>query len=189
MIITLNGEEGSGKTTVTKRLADALSYKFFYTGQIFRDLAKKRDLTVGEYSILGETDVTVDKEIDDYVVDLSKKNDDFIIDSRMAWHFIPNSIKIYLKVDREVGAQRVYENLQEKNDRNEVRNNLTPEQLMNKMLERKNSDSKRYLMYYGTDIHDLKNYDFVLDTSNLNRDQVFDKIMIFIKSKMHEESH
>lgn len=184
MIITLNGDEGAGKSTVAKKIAEELSYKHYYTGQFFRDLAKKRDLTVVEYSRLGETDASVDREIDDYTIDLAKREDNFVIDSRMAWHFIPGSIKIFLKVNEKVGAERVHQNLQEKNSRNEVKENLSVNELMAKIKERKESDRKRYIMYYNADNHNMDNYDYVLDTTTLSVEEVFEKVMNFIKSKM-----
>jgi cytidylate kinase len=182
MIITLNGDEGAGKSTAGKRLAEALGYKFYYTGQIFRDLAKKRELTLVEYLKLGEKDPKIDREVDDYVVALSEREDDFLIDSRMAWHFIPTSLKIYLKVDEKVGARRIHLNLREKNTRNEVKKEVTIDELVAKIKERRATDNKRYMQYYGVDIHNLKNYDFVLDTTGLDRNKAYEKIEEFVRS-------
>lgn len=182
MIITLNGDEGAGKSTAAKKIAAELGFAFYNTGQIFRDLAKKRNLTLVEYLKLGETDSSIDREVDDFVVALSNKEDNFIIDSRMAWHFIPKSLKIYLTVDNIEGAKRIYHNLQGENSRNEIKNNASLEELVEKIKERRETDGKRYKMYYGVDIREEKNYDFVLDTTNLERNEVFDKVMGFIKT-------
>ena len=184
MIITLNGDEGSGKSTAGKRIAEKIGYNLYYTGQIFRDLAKKRNLTLVEYLKLGETDPRIDKEVDDYVIALSKKEDNFIIDSRMAWHFIPNSLKIYLTVDQKVGAKRIYLSLQEENNRNEIKDEITLEKVIDKIKERRETDNKRYQMYYGVDIHDPKNYDFVINTTDLDRKQSFKKIVAIIKENI-----
>lgn len=185
MIITINGDEGSGKTTIAKRLAEKLNFSRYTTGEIFRKMSKKRGLSLIEYLKIAETDPQIDKEVDDCVIKMSKEQDNFIIDSRVAWHFIPKSLKIYLETDEKEGATRIYKEIMEKNDRNETKK--TPasiDYVIGKIRERKKVDDKRYMKYYGITIRNKSNYDFVLDTTNLNPDQVFEKTLEFIKSKM-----
>lgn len=183
MIISINGDEGSGKSTISKRVAQDLEIPRYYMGQIFRDIARKKGLTLVEYLKLGEKDPSVDREVDEHLLSLAKDSDNFLIESRTAWHLIPNSLKIYLKVSEEEGAKRVFGELQNENNRNEVREVLSLENVATKIKERRETDEKRYLKYYGIDIRNEKNYDFVLDTTNLSKDDVFDKISTFIKSK------
>jgi CMP/dCMP kinase len=185
MIITINGDEGSGKTTIAKKIAEKLNYARYTTGEIFREMSKKRGMSLVEYLKLGETDPKIDKEVDDYVINLSKKQDNFIIDSRVAWHFIPKSLKIYLEVNEEEGAKRIYHEILGKNNRNETKK--TPPSIkyvLEKVRERRKTDDIRYLKYYGIDIRDRKKYDFVLDTSNLNPEEVFEKLISFIENKI-----
>ena len=183
MIISFNGNEGSGKSTIAKKVAEKIGYPRYYMGQIFRDMAAKRGLTLVEYLKLGETDPTVDKEVDDYLVDLSKKENDFVIESRTAWHFIPQSLKIYLRVDEEEGARRIFQELQKENNRNEIKGNFSLDDILRKTRERKTTDNARYMKYYQINIREDKNYDFVLDTTNLNIEEVFEKTMEFINSQ------
>jgi hypothetical protein len=42
------------------------------------------------------------------VINLGKTGDKLIIDSRLAWHFIPNAFKVFLSVDPLLGAERVF---------------------------------------------------------------------------------
>lgn len=185
MIISFNGDEGSGKSTIAKKVAQALNYPRYYMGQIFRDMAKKRGLTVGEYSKLGETDPTVDKEIDDHVLHLAKNEKDFVIESRTAWHFIPQSLKIYLKVSEEEGARRIFNELQSEQaqkTRNEVKNVETIADIKSKVRVRRETDDARYKKYYGIEIHKDDNYDFVLDTTGIGIEEVFQKVMEFVES-------
>lgn len=185
MIISFNGDEGSGKSTVAKLVSAELKYPRYYMGQIFRDMAAKRNMTLVEYLKLGETDSSVDKEVDDYLIDLSKNESDFVIESRTAWHFIPNSIKIYLQVDEKEGAKRVFEELQKENQRNEVAGEFSLEDILKKIQERRATDDVRYKKYYNINIRDEKNYDFVLDTTNLSKEAVFEKVMEFISLKLN----
>ena len=184
MIISFNGDEGSGKSTIAKKAASKLNYPRYYMGQIFRDMAAKRNLTLVEYLKLGETDPNIDKEVDDYLLSLAKKEDDFVIEGRMAWHLIPKSLKIYLQVDETEGAKRILGELQKENQRNEIKGEASLSDIIQKVQERRKTDDKRYKKYYGVNIRKMENYDFVLDTTKFPIEKVFEKVMGFIESKM-----
>ncbi|MDD3487002.1 MAG: AAA family ATPase [Candidatus Moranbacteria bacterium] len=184
MIISFNGDEGSGKSTIAKKIAEAIEYPRYYMGQIFRDMAAKRNMTLVEYLKLGETDPSVDKEVDDHLLKLSNEQKDFVIESRTAWHLIPNSLKIYLSVDEKEGATRIFKELQEKNSRNEDSQIDSIENVLASNRRRRETDDLRYKKYYGINIRDLGNYDFVLDTTNLSPSEVFEKTLAFVKSRL-----
>jgi len=183
MIITFNGDHGSGKSTIAQRVADKMGYQRYSTGQMFRDIAKRKGITLEELHQQMITDYSVDKLVDSYIIDLSKKENDFVIDSRMAWKFIPNSIKIYLKVDDGEAAKRIYFELEKENQRNEGKNLDSAEKVRESINKRKNMDDERYFNLYGINIREEKNYDLVIDTTNLNTEEVFLKTMSFIESK------
>lgn len=185
MIISFNGDEGSGKSTIAEKVAKELGYPRYYMGQIFRDMAKRRGLTLVEYLKLGETDPCVDKEVDDYLIQLARKSNNFVIESRTAWHLIPKSLKIYLKVEEKEGAKRIFKQLQEDNARNEGKKVDSINSVLASNRKRKETDDLRYKKYYSINIRDSKNYDFVLDTTNLNRDEVFTKTFSFIKEQIN----
>lgn len=180
MIISFNGDEGSGKSTIAKKIAENLKFPRYYMGQIFRDMAAKRGLTLVEYLKLGEKDPAIDKEVDDYLLTLAKDNDNFVVESRTVWHLLPASLKIYLKVTESEGAKRVLGELEGKNSRNEITENLSLEKVLEKIRERRETDDKRYLKYYGINIREEGNYDLLLDTTHLTIDEVFEKVLAFI---------
>jgi len=181
MIISFNGDEGSGKSTIAQKVSEALGYPRYYMGQIFRDMAKKRGLALVEYLKLGETDPKVDKEVDEYLLKLAKEQTNFVIESRTAWHLIPDSLKIYLRVDEKEGAKRIFKELQKENSRNEDVEVDSIENVIASNRKRRETDDLRYKKYYGIDIRDPKNYDFVLDTTKLPREEVFKKTIAFVK--------
>ncbi len=176
MIVSLSGAHGSGKSTVAQLLADKLAWPRYYIGGLRREAAKKRGLTLAEYNALGEVDPATDKEVDEYQRKLGKSEDNFIIEGRTSWYFIPHSFKIYLDVDPEVAYRRIFSHLQQKNDRNEDRNISDLADLRASLAARSASDRRRYQKYYNIDVHDLSHYDFYLDTTHLSPEQVFTKI-------------
>lgn len=187
MIISFNGEHGSGKSTIAEKVANSLGYSRFYMGQIFRDMARKRGMTLEEFQNLCKKTPAADKEVDDYVVKLSKENNNFVIESRTAWHFIPNSLKIYLKVNDQEAAKRILKEAGSENRKNELGNIFFEEEVIENLRKRRERDDERYQRYYGINIREEKNYDFVLDTMGMSIEEVTNKVLDFIKSKSGEK--
>lgn len=188
MIISFNGDHGSGKSTIAKKVAETLKYPRFYMGQMFRDMAKERNMTVEEFDKLCKADSSLDKKVDDSVIKLAKENDNFVIESRTAWHFIPRSIKIYLKVDDKEAAKRIFKESNNENRKNESNSFNSEDNILKSLKNRKINDDKRYMALYSLDIRKKSNYDFILDTTNLSIEDVFHKVMEFINSKQEKNS-
>lgn len=184
MIISLSGAPGSGKSTIAQMLADKLGWPRYYIGGLRREAAQKRGLTLAEYNKLGEKDASTDKEVDEYQAELGKKEDNFVIEGRTSWHFIPQSLKIYLDVKPEEGARRIFGSLQKKNSRNEDKSLDTLEDVLASTSERIASDVRRYRQYYGVDVYDQANYDFCLDTTHLTPEQVFSQVFSWVQAKL-----
>lgn len=180
MIVSLSGDLGAGKSTIAKEVAQKLKMKHYYMGQILRDMSKERGMVFLDFMKLAETDPSIDKEIDAYVKKLGQEEDNFLIESRTAWSFIPHSVKIYLKVDEAEGVRRIHKELQEINKRNEKLKSL--EGVLKDCRRRIQSEQKRYKQYYNFDIQDLSHYDFILDTTSLTPQEVIDKTLAFLKS-------
>lgn len=184
MIITISGDAGSGKSTIGKMLASKLGYERFYIGQIRRDEAKKRGMTLAEYNLYGETHPETDIGVDEYQKKLGEEKDDFIIEGRTSWFLIPNSIKLYFKVDPLEGAKRIFEELQSDNNRNEEKHVRTVEDIIESNQKRADSDKLRYEKYYKKDCTNENNFDFVIDTTNLSPEEVFERTWSYVKQKM-----
>ena len=103
--VTIAGDIGSGKSTVAKRLAELVGVDALSTGGIQRQLAQKRGLTVLELNKLAEEDASIDRDIDSYLMGLSPG--DLVVESRMAWHFVPDTLKTYLYISDKAAARRI----------------------------------------------------------------------------------
>ena len=161
MIITISGDIGSGKSTTGKLLAKQLGYEYLSTGAIQRKIAEDMGITTLELNLLTEKLTEIDDKIDGYTSALNDSNDDFIVDSRLAWNFIPSSYKVFLLCDSLTAAKRISLDDQRKCDET----NKEVEHLLVKIRERRKSEKRRFLEKYKIDFEDLSNYDLIIDSS------------------------
>nr|MBA4405612.1 hypothetical protein [Nanoarchaeum sp.] len=187
-IITISGNAGSGKSTIAREIAKYCSAERIYGGGIRRELAKEMGMTLEEFNLYGlthpETDVDVDKKITANARELAK-NKIVIVEGRTHFHFIPESIKLYIKVSYDEGAKRIFNDLQKENNRNEGKL-TTFEEVKKSNIERQASDIARYKKYYNLDHTKESNYDFVLDTTNLTIEQGIQKTIEFIEKRLNQ---
>lgn len=181
MIITITGEPGSGKSTIGKKLAQKLKYKHYYIGQLRRDAAKKRGMTLAQYNAYGEKHPETDYEVDDYQKKLGQEEDDFVIEGRTSWFLIPHSIKLYISVDPQEGAKRVFQDLQESNMRNEDVQLHNPKEVQESHEKRMKSDRYRYKKYYDIDCCDTSQFDLVINTTTLSKEDAFANVWAYIQ--------
>jgi CMP/dCMP kinase len=172
MIITISGQAGSGKTSTGRALAKKLKYQFYDIGTLRKMAAKKRGMTIEEYNKYGMTHPETDIEADAEAIKLGKTEDNFVIQGRVAYCFIPNSLKVYLTVSPDVAAKRILldKDNPERNSQSKV---SSISEIKKLCVERDKSDVLRYKKIYGIkNFNDKKNYDLVIDTSKLTIEQV-----------------
>ena len=179
MIIAISGTPGSGKSTVAKAVAEKLKLKYYSAGGFMRDMAEKRGVSLMELTLQAETDESIDRDIDEQTKKLS--GDNFVVDSRLAFHFIPKSIKIFIKVDVKVAAKRVFRDIQAKK-RSTEQEFKTEKEVFNALKRRLQSESARYKKYYGVDYMNSELYNLLIDTSSMTPQEVADSIVKFVKN-------
>ena len=157
--ISLTGDLGSGKSHVSRLLSSHYGYRIVSTGSIQRQLAEKYGMSTLQLNEYTRTHPEIDDEIDGMIRTLETAAESMIFDSRLAWHFAPSSFKVYLTVDPEIAAQRVFGDSRT----GEKYNN--PNEAREQILARRQSELQRFREYYGIDYADLGNYDMVTDTS------------------------
>src|SRR3989344_2435450 len=178
MIISISGDPGSGKSTVAKIIANRLKLKHYSAGDFRRKMALERGMNIHELNALGEKEAFTDNDADDYQRKLGITEDNFIIDGRLSFYFIPHSYKIYLKVDSQIAAERIF-NAQ----RLDEHIYASIDDVLNATKARVESDEKRYKKYYGIDYTDAKQYDLVIDTTKSTPEEIADKIISEIRKK------
>lgn len=167
--IAISGDLGSGKSVLAKKLNQELGFEIISIGVIQRELALKYNMDALEFNKFMETHPEIDQQCDNMVIKLGNEPRGLILDSRLAWYFIPHSFKIHLTVDPNIAGKRVYEDNIRKNEKysSEV-------DAANKLIDRKNSEVFRYKSLYGIDVDNMNNYDCVIDTSNKTSDEIFE---------------
>lgn len=169
MIISISGVPGSGKTSVGKILAQKLGYNFYSVGGLRGKMAMERGISIDELNRIGEKDHTTDTSVDDYQRELGTKEDNFVIEGRLSWHFIPNSFKIFLDCDPDESARRIFEGQRARagKERSDEKIYASVEEARKILDDRVASDVLRYQKYYSLDYRSPEHYDLVLDTTKM----------------------
>lgn len=158
--ITITGDLGSGKSAVSKLLCEKTGYAYVSTGRIQRGLAQEMGIDTLEMNRRADQDPEIDKKIDSIFIDLGKDNSGYVVDSRMAWFFLPQSIKVFLKTPAEVAAKRIINDPSRDSEHYQ-----TAEEAVAKITARKRSENERFLKKYGADCNRLVNFDLIIDTT------------------------
>lgn len=177
-IITLSGMLGSGKSTIGKLLAQKLAYTFYSTGIAQRQIAKTYGVTTLELNKMCITDPSIDMQIDSVFKTLSQKNQNFVVDSRMAFFFIPNSFKVKLNVDTNIAGERIFNDT----ERTEEKSYTTIQESIASLKSRRILEVERFKRIYHVDIDDNTNFDFIIDTTYQTPETICTQII----TKFHE---
>ena len=159
--ITITGDLGSGKSTVAKALCKLLNFKYLSTGKIQREIGAQKGMNTLELNYFSENNAEIDNLIDDMLIKLNDSEEQYVLDSRMAWFFVKNSFKIYLTVNPLTAAKRVMDDSMRKNE--PILNDI--QQKANNLIERRTIEDRRFKQKYGVDCANLENYDVVIDTT------------------------
>jgi len=175
-IITIAGSAGSGKSSTADLVAKELGFQRFSPGNFFRKIGLDLGISVDEVSKRAETDPLIDKMTDDETKKVGKMNK-IVLDSRLAFHWIPDSFKVYLDLPAEIAKERILNDLKVNEYRRQSENSSNLEEIYEKITKRLESEKKRYKELYGIDHTNKNQYDLIIDTNKNNLEQVV-KIII-----------
>ena len=177
MIITISGKAGTGKSTVARLLSAKLGLSHYSIGDLMRSMAQEKSISIMELNKRAENDKSIDIELDKKLKLLGEKKDDFIVDGRLAAHFIPHAdARVFLNADDVVRAERIM-----KDDRNHERS-ASLKAMLGSIKEREDSEKARYVSYYGVDYLDKRLYNCIIETTKLTPDEVAGRILKFVKN-------
>ena len=169
MNITIGGLPGSGKSTVSKILAQKLNLNYLNAGDIFRNLAKKKGMTLEEFGVYAEQNPSVDQAIDNKLIEVAKQGSAILEGRLAAFMLVRNTIeakKFWLEAPLKVRGERIAK-----------RENKPLETALSEIQERERMEWDRYFQLYNIDLNDVQNYDDIIDTSTISPEEIAEKII------------
>lgn len=171
MNITITGNLGAGKTTVRDELKK-LGYDTLSGGDIFRRVAEQRGVSVVELNEMVKGDPAIDDEIDGMTTKLGKEVDNTVFDFRLGWHFVPDSFKVFLLIDPDVAAERVFGGAARS-----AENYRSIEDTKAALKKRAQIESERFADLYGINYYNAGNYDLIIESSYAAPEQITQEIV------------
>ena len=165
--VVVNGDLGSGKSTVSIELANRLGLRRISIGDLYRQMAQDRGMTALQLNLHAELDDAVDGTVDKLQQEIADSGEQLVVDSRLAWFFFTDAFKIHLITDPTVAARRVLAR-----PSSEVERYSSLEEAEERLRSRTESERMRFLTRYGADKFVLRNYDLVCDTSRATPDEI-----------------
>jgi len=157
MRITVSGLPGSGTTSLARYLSYQLNFSLISAGEVFRQMAKDKDMDLAEFDILAESDPSIDMLIDARQKEIAQEKDDIIIEGRLSgWMVSEADLKVWLMAPLACRVGRIL-----------TRDNVSDLAKARALTEeREKSEALRYRIYYQIDINDLSSYHLVLNSEH-----------------------
>jgi cytidylate kinase len=172
LVVTIGGPHGTGKSTYAKMIARQFKIRYVSAGQLFRDLAKERGVSLEELSKQAANSPEIDRMIDERSAAEAAKGDAVIEGQLAAWMAKDIAqVRIYLKAPDEERIARIAN-----------RDHLDYEAARRQTLERERIQRERYRRYYEVNIDDLSLYNIVIDTGNRSVESTSAELI----AKIHE---
>ena len=184
MHITISGNLGSGKSTVCNCLRRLFGFKIYSTGDIHRSIARDMNITTLQLNQFMQEDFQYDQKIDNEVKRLSDchSQEDIIFDSRIAWHFVKKSCKVFLLVNPDLAAERIFA---AKRGSEEKYSSIEDARIH--LKARAQSERERFKLIYGLDYISPQNYDLIIDSTGIPADIIAKAIYFEARNYYTEE--
>jgi len=174
IVICISGMAGTGKSTLSKKLAEKYNLKCYSGGDALKELAKAEGYDVSRQgwwespeglNFLKERviDPKFDKAVDAKLLEHAQQGNVLLDSWTMPW-LLKEGFKIWLMASIEKRATRVAE-----------RDKITVNEAFNVLEEKEDRTKAIYKKLYGFVLgEDFAPFDLVLDTDNLDAEEVFE---------------
>lgn len=164
MILVIGGPIGVGKSTIASALSARLGVPCVSVGGVFRELARRRGVSVVELNRLAESDSSIDRELDRLQGEMARGGP-CVVESRLSGWMVDADLKVWLDAPLEIRAARVA-------GREGQGSTAAREELM----ARERSERSRFRTLYGIEMTDRTPYHFVIDTSRWDTEIIVEVI-------------
>jgi len=177
MNISITGNLGSGKSSICRYLKEK-GYEIISAGTIFRELAIEHNMSVEDFNQKVNEDIkkgdrSVDQMIDKRTAEINKWREGVIFDSRLAWNFAPDSFKVFVIVDINEAARRVYHDAV----RSDSESYESVEVCRTALVHRQQLEKQRFQELYQIDYFDMGNYNLVIESTHVSPEVVAEEII------------
>ena len=157
MLITISGLPGSGTTTASRLVADALGLERVPGGEVFRQMAAEAGRSLAEFGVHAQDHPEIDRELD-HRLEARAKLGGCVIESRLAGWIAHRTglpaVRVWIQCEDQERARRVA-----------LRDGTSVQAALADNAERAAVEHLRYLTLYGIDLGDQGIYDLVLDST------------------------
>ena len=162
IVLTFGGLHGTGKSTVAKKLARHYNLKYFSAGQIFREQARDSGENLATYSKTAESDLSIDRVIDERIVELAKIGG-VVIDARLGAYLAGDhaTLRVYFVTSEDVRVKRIAQ-----------REGRVVEEVREEVLTSEKSQDERFKRDHGVKVRAPEIYDCTLNTNKFDVEQI-----------------
>ncbi|PSQ08640.1 cytidylate kinase [Halobacteriales archaeon QS_5_70_15] len=171
LFLTVSGPPGCGATTVCEALSAALDCGYVSGGEIFRELAEERGMSLTQFGAEADRSDEIDRALDRRLRTIAEQwgaaNKAFVLESRLAGWIAGDraDLRIWLDAPEEVRVERT-------RDRQE----MGAEMRVREVLE-----AGRFEQYYDVDISDRSVYDLAINTARWDPEGVVDLVLTAVE--------
>jgi cytidylate kinase len=155
LVLAISGLHGSGKSTYARVLSQAYGLRLVSAGQLFRQIAKERGLTLERLTEEAKKNPEIDKLIDEMTKREAEKGN-VVLDGQLSgWMTREKAdVKIFFTAPDDVRIARIAR-----------RDRIPFEAAKKQTLMRESVQKERFKQLYGIDPSDLSIYDVIFDTN------------------------
>ena len=168
--VTISGPPGSGTSTLVSRISISRKWTSLNGGDVFREEARLRGISVEQLSSEAKEDLDVDRKLDSLLQERMISSDSpEIVESRLSgWWAFRNDmdcLRVWVNVSEEERARRI-----QKREGGEF------EDCLMRSKKRQKDDMERYSVLYGIDLDDMSPYGLVVNADNKDELEVFQAV-------------
>lgn len=135
--------------------------------------------------IRGVVDEIIDeniKKMGEEINQEKREKEIWIVDSRLAFHNIPDSFALRLICDPKIAGERTFKRV-------ETEKYKSLEEATEAREKRRIGEQQRYLERYGVDLEDENNYDLIIDTSYAKPEDIGETIITCLEKDLKDERY
>ena len=173
-MICISGNIAVGKTEVASLLAKQLNYELYKASESFRALARENNMDLVQFNDYVKSNPDIDRDIEAKTKQVIDNSNNIIIDARLGFFLGQKAFRVYMIANETVAAERLFK---ASASRGKEEKYTSVEHAKKAIKIREASEQERYLKLYDVDIHNMDNYDYIIDTTNLSPSEVATRIL------------